>query len=191
VTPPLVMVGASWGGPAALGQLLELLGEDLPFAVAVVQHRAAGADERVFAAHLQKRSRVPVTEAMDKEPISARHVFLAPGGYHLLVDADRFSLDVEEPVNHSRPSVDVLFETGARSLGSAATAVVLTGTGADGAAGLRAVARAGGVTVAQDPREAERPGMPEAAIATGAVAHVLPLRGIADLLLALHAQDVP
>jgi two-component system, chemotaxis family, protein-glutamate methylesterase/glutaminase len=191
VTPPLVMVGASWGGPAALARLLELLGEDMPFAVAIVQHRAPGADERVFAAFLQKRSGMPVTEAMDKAPIRAGHVFLAPGGYHLLVEADCFSLDVEEPVNHSRPSVDVLFETGARSLGAATTAVVLTGSGSDGAAGLRAVARAGGVTVAQDPREAERPDMPEAAIATGAVAHVLPLRGIADLLLARHAQGVP
>jgi two-component system, chemotaxis family, protein-glutamate methylesterase/glutaminase len=190
VTPSLVMIGASWGGPAALIRLLELLGEGLPFALAVVQHRAAGADERVFAAHLQKRSRVPVTEAVDKEPIRAGHVFLAPGGYHLLVEADCFSLDVEDPVNHSRPSIDVLFETGARSLGSATTAVVLTGTGSDGAAGIRAVAHAGGVTVAQDPREAERRAMPEAAIATGTVAHVLPLRGIADLLLEQHAQGV-
>jgi two-component system, chemotaxis family, protein-glutamate methylesterase/glutaminase len=189
VIPPLVAVGGSWGGAQALARLLGLLGAEIGFAVAVVLHRAVGSDAQTFPAYLQRRSRLRVTEAVDKEPIRAGHVVVAPGGYHLLVETDCFSLDVEDPVNHSRPSVDVLFETAARALGTRATAVVLSGTGSDGAAGIRAVADAGGVTLAQDPQEAERADMPEAAIATGAVAHVLPVAGIADLLLRRHDRQ--
>jgi two-component system, chemotaxis family, protein-glutamate methylesterase/glutaminase len=189
MTPPLVVVGASWGGSAALARLLGLLGDDVGFAVGVVLHRAPGSSEWALPGHLQRHSQLQVSEATDKEPFRAGHVCVAPGDYHLLVETDCFSLDVEDPVSHSRPSVDVLFETAAHSLGSSVTAVVLTGNGRDGAAGITAVARVGGVTVAQDPAEAERPEIPSAAIGTGAVTHVLPLAGIADLLLRLHVRQ--
>jgi two-component system, chemotaxis family, protein-glutamate methylesterase/glutaminase len=185
MTLVLAVVGASWGGAQALPRLLSGLPEDIGMGVAVVQHRAAGSDERTFARYLERHCRLPVSEAVDKEPIRPGHVVLAPGGYHLLAEVDCYSLSVEEPVNRSRPSIDVLFETAARSLGPGVVSVLLTGTGRDGTAGTLAVAAAGGITVAQDPDEAEGAEMPRSAVASGAVMHVLPLDAIAPLLVRL------
>lgn len=191
MTPVLVMVGGSWGGAPALARLLGGLPADLGMAVAIVQHRATGADERVFARYLAERCELPVAEVVDKEPIRPGHVVVAPGGYHLLVEVDSYSLSVEEPVNHSRPSIDVMFETGARSLRNGVVSVLLSGTGRDGTEGTRAVAEAGGITIAQDPAEAERAEMPRTAVASGAVQHVLPLDGIARLLVRIGQGEAP
>jgi two-component system, chemotaxis family, protein-glutamate methylesterase/glutaminase len=191
MTPYLAVIGASWGGASALAHLLGGLPADLGMAIAVVLHRPQGTDERVLARYLEQHSVLPVAEAVDKEPIVPGRVVLAPGGYHLLVEVDSYSLSVEDPVNHSRPSIDVLFETAARSLRSRVVSIVLTGGGIDGTAGTRAVSAAGGVTVAQDPDEAERADMPRSAVASGAVQHVLPLDGIARLLVRIGQGDVP
>jgi len=126
---------------------------------------------------------------MDKTPVEPGRVFLAPCDYHLLVDGASFSLSTDEPVNHSRPSIDVLFETAADSYGPGLVAVVLTGANEDGAAGLLKVKESGGRTIVQDPDEAERRTMPEAALATGAVDEVLTLASIADRLRSLMRSD--
>ncbi len=114
---------------------------------------------------------MPVEEAEDKLEIGPGRVYLAPPDYHLLVEPDGFALSVDERVQSSRPSIDVR-----------ALAVVLTGANADGAAGVVAIKQRGGTTFAQDPASAERPEMPAAAIASGAVDHVLSLAGIANAL---------
>jgi two-component system, chemotaxis family, protein-glutamate methylesterase/glutaminase len=191
VTPRLVAIGSSWGGAGALSRLLGGLPADFPMAVAVVQHRSSGADEHVFARYLGLRCPLPVAEAVDKEPIRPGHVVVAPGGYHLLVEVDSYSLSVEEPVNHSRPAIDVLLDTAARSLRSGVVSVVLTGLGVDGVVGTRAVAAAGGITIAQDPDEAEQAEMPRSAVASGAVQHILPLDGIARFLIGLGQGVLP
>jgi two-component system, chemotaxis family, protein-glutamate methylesterase/glutaminase len=164
---------------------------DFPLAVAIAQHRRSGADERVLARYLGARCALPVTEAVDKEPLVPGRVVIAPGGYHLLVEVDAYSLSVEEPVHHSRPSVDVLFDTAARSLGPRVVSVVLTGYGIDGTAGTRAVAAKGGITIAQDPEEAEQAQMPRSAVASGAVEHIQPLAGIAQLLIGIGQGVMP
>ena len=106
-----------------------------------------------------------MAEPDDKEVVRPGHVYVAPPGYHLLVDRHRFFLDTEAPVRYSRPSVDVLFQSAALAFGARMAAVVLTGANSDGAAGLAMVASAGGLALVQDPATAERPAMPAAALA--------------------------
>jgi two-component system, chemotaxis family, protein-glutamate methylesterase/glutaminase len=119
-------------------------------------------------------------------------VYFAPADYHLLVEKGEFSLSVDEVVHHSRPSIDVLFESAADAYGPALIGVILTGANDDGAAGVKRIKSRGGLVVAQDPKTAEAPAMPAAAIATGAVDQVLPLEQIGPFLvercqLALHS----
>ncbi len=104
---------------------------------------------------LDHKCRLKVSEADDKEPIRAQHVYVAPPDYHLLVETDRrLSLSSEEPVRYSRPSIDVLFETAAEAYGSGLVGVVLTGANDDGARGLEAIVNAGGKAIVQDPKHA-------------------------------------
>ena len=182
MAPELVVVGCSWGGLAALRELLAPLPRSLRAAVAVAQHRGADSTHGMLAAVLRARIALPVEEAEDKLPIRPGRVYLAPPDYHLLVEPDSFALSVDELVQFSRPSIDVLFESAADSFGERAIAVVLTGANADGAAGVARIRARGGLTLAQDPAEAERAEMPAAAIATGAVERVLSLGAIAGLL---------
>ena len=181
----LVAIGSSWGGLDAVGELLASLPERFPAAVAIAQHRAIDSEEGALAGLLARRSAIPVRDAEDKDAILAGNAYLAPPDYHLLVEEDGFALSVDERVHHARPSIDVLFESAADVYGERLVAVVLTGANDDGADGVRAVKARGGTTVAQDPGEAERAEMPAAAIATGAVDHVLALAGIAPALVEL------
>jgi two-component system chemotaxis response regulator CheB len=114
-------------------------------------------------------------------------LYVAPPGYHVLCEADGLlSLSVEEPENFSRPSIDVLFESAAAAYGEGVVAIILTGGNADGARGLATVRRAGGITVVQDPKTAEVPAMPLAALSmTPDVDHVLSIEDIAALLVGM------
>lgn len=178
----LVAVGASWGGLEAIAVLLSELPPEFRSPMAVVQHRAASTPHGIMQQYLSGRCHLHVVDAEDKEPIEAGCVYLAPPDYHLLVDDGELTLSLDPPVAFSRPSVDVLFESAAESYGAGLTAVVLTGANEDGSRGAVAVRDAGGTVLAQDPAEAERSEMPAAAIATGAVHEVLPLRGLAARL---------
>jgi two-component system chemotaxis response regulator CheB len=109
-------------------------------------------------------------------------VYLAPPDYHLLVEPSGFALSTEATGRHSRPSIDVLFDSAADTYGARMIGVILTGANDDGAYGIMRVKRRGGVTIAQDPSTSVRPEMPAAAIVTGAVEHVLPLEDIGPKL---------
>ena len=181
----LVVIGCSWGGLRALSRLLAGLPDPelLPVAVAAVQHR--GAVDSELAQLLGRHTAWGVQEAHDKDRIVPGRAFLAPAGYHLLVEPGRFALSTEAPVHHSRPSIDVLFETAAEAYGSRLIGVVLTGASSDGAEGLRHIVRRGGHAVVQDPDTAEQPTMPAAAVATGVAHAILPLDGIAAHIAAI------
>jgi len=159
----LLAVGCSWGGLAAAGRLLEALPPELDLPTVIVQHR--GESPSGLVQLLARHTARPVSEPDDKDQVRRNHVYVAPPGYHLLVDRQRFSLATEAPVRYSRPSVDVLFESAAEAFGPSLAAVVLTGANADGAAGLACVAAAGGLALVQDPATAERSAMPAAALA--------------------------
>jgi two-component system, chemotaxis family, protein-glutamate methylesterase/glutaminase len=181
-----VVIGASYGGLFALMDLLGALTTDFPCPIVVVQHRAPEShDEARLGVVLSRYSALPVRDADHGEPLVPARVYLAPADYHLIIEGDRFELTVDEPVHYSRPSIDVLFESAARAYGAGLVGVLLTGFGHDGSAGLTAIRRAGGVTIAQDPASALEPTMPRSAIEAGAAIEVLTLDAIAPRLIEL------
>jgi two-component system chemotaxis response regulator CheB len=184
-----LVIGASAGGIEALLRLLPALPADATLAVMVVLHLPRGMPSSLADIFAPKCA-FSVVEAEDKEPIAPGHLYFAAPDYHLLVDRDVdgasiLALSADDPVNYSRPSIDVLFESAADHFGERVAGIVLTGANADGAEGLATIGRAGGVTIVQDPDDAYSTTMPSAAIARGAIDHVLPLEGIADLLRGL------
>jgi two-component system, chemotaxis family, protein-glutamate methylesterase/glutaminase len=189
VTFPVIAMGCSWGGLEALSRVLDGIPDDLTAAVVIVQHRMHARSE--LATLLGQHTAWEVCEAEDKEALSPHRVFLAPPGYHLLVDGDRFALSIDAPEHHSRPSIDVLFESMAESLGRRLVGVVLTGANDDGARGLRAVVRHGGAAIVQDPSTAEKREMPDAALREVPDAVVAPLDGVAAAILAAVGQRSP
>lgn len=184
-----VVIGTSAGGLNALSEILSALPRGYQVPLIIVQHRAKD-QKNLLEEILQTRCNVPVRQAEEKEPIVPGHVFIAPPDYHLLVEYDKtFSLSCEEPVQFSRPSVDVLFETAADVFEQQLAAIVLTGFGSDGAAGITAVNEKGGTTIAQNPEEATYAFMPEAAVKSGAT-YIYTLNEIKDFLLAItYNQD--
>lgn len=179
-----MVIGASWGGLDAITAVLSGVGPSSKLAVAIAQHRAPA--DSMLAELLAKKTGWRVCDADDKEVPVAGRAYLAPAGYHLLIDDQGFALSVDEPVHHSRPSVDVLFESAADVYGGGLIAVVLTGSNDDGAAGLAHVLRRGGLGIVQDPATAEKREMPEAAIAVGPD-RVLPLNEIGPFVAELCA----
>ncbi len=185
----LVVIGASWGGLEALERLLGALPDDFVTPVAVAQHRAVDSGHGALSTILARRSGRDVCEAGDKDAIERGRVYIAPPDYHLLVEPDGFALSTEAEVHYSRPSIDVLFDSAADVYSDRLIAVILTGANDDGAYGIRRVRRRGGLTIAQNPADADKAQMPQAAIATGDVQHVLPLDEIAPLLVRLAANQ--
>jgi two-component system, chemotaxis family, protein-glutamate methylesterase/glutaminase len=180
----VVVVGASWGGLHALGRLLGGLPAGFELPLAVVLHRSSDGDE-LLCELLSRNSALAVQEAEDKAPLAAGCARIGPRGYHLLLEDGHVALSTEAPVHHSRPSIDVLFESAARAYGPSAIGVVLTGSNHDGAAGLRALRRRGAFAIVQDPADAERGEMPAAALAAAGADAVVALDGVAPLLLGL------
>jgi two-component system chemotaxis response regulator CheB len=181
-----VVIGASYGGLFALMDLLGALTTDFPCPIVIVQHRSAEShEEKRLGVVLSRYSALPVRDAEHGEPLVAPGVYLAPADYHLIIEEDRAELTIDEPVHYSRPSIDVLFESAARAYGPAVVGVLLTGFGRDGSAGLEAIRRAGGVTIAQDPVSALEATMPRSAIEAGAATEVLTLDAIAPRLIEL------
>ncbi|MEI6126286.1 MAG: chemotaxis protein CheB [Pseudomonadota bacterium] len=177
-----IVIGVSAGGLAVLRTLLGSLCPGFSLPVIIVQHEARDAGD-FLPRYLNEHCAVRVKQAEEKERILPGTVYLAPPGYHLLVEYDTtFSLSLDEPVNYARPSIDVLFETAAEVYGPGLVGVVLTGANTDGAAGLKKIKDAGGLAIVQDPETAEVGSMPRAAIRATAVDHVLPLERIGPLL---------
>lgn len=181
----VIAVGASWGGLQAVGTLLEGIPTELDQPIVVAQHRSAESSRGVLESLLQGHTRRPVCEPADKEPIERSHVYVAPPDYHLLVEGGHFALSVDARVQFARPSIDVLFESVAEAYRDRAIGIVLTGANEDGAAGLAAIKRNGGVSIVQDPSTATRKAMPEAALAAAEADAVLPLEEIGPFLYGL------
>lgn len=184
-----VLIGCSTGGPKALASLLPDLAARVEAPIVVVQHMPAEFT-RSLAENLARQTAVTVVEAQDGQPLESRTVYIAPGGKHLLLRRDAHSRLVtgtndQPPEQGCRPSANVLFRSAAAVLGSSAVAVVLTGMGNDGTAGLGPLKRAGGYVVAQDEATSVVWGMPCSAIEAGLVDAILPLEQIAVTVQAL------
>lgn len=181
----IVAIGASLGGLAAFEAILRALPRDFGLPVILVQHRRQETDSRLCEL-LQRHSALPVTEPEDRTPLQPGNVYLAPAGYHLLVERDVFFLSVDPPVSNARPSIDVLFDSLAESCGDRVIAVVLTGASDDGAEGARAIRRAGGKVFVQNPETAHAPVAPRSTLAQTDVDGVLELPAIAQLIAGLR-----
>jgi two-component system chemotaxis response regulator CheB len=179
----VVCIGASWGGLDALRIVLGGLPRDFPAPVCVVQHRGDDDGVTLLVEALDRATAMDVVEPEDKQPLVPGTVYVAPAGYHLLVNEGHVALSVEDRVRYSRPSIDVLFESAVAARGCHVTAVVLTGANDDGTRGARAVHAAGGTVLVQDPDQAVRPEMPRAVVAAGVADAVLPLAEIPNELL--------
>ena len=185
-----VVIGGSSGAIAALNELLPAFSPATKFPVLVVVHVPAQRPSllsRIFGS----RCTLPVKEPFDKEPIGPG-VWFAPPDYHLLVsEQESFALSDDEPVNFSRPSIDVLFESAVEAFGGNVMAVILTGANEDGARGAAAVRDAGGFVAVQDPATAEIPIMPAAAVLRARPQLVAPLPVIAELFSNLSRASEP
>ncbi len=185
----LVVIGVSQGGLAALKTLLGGLNKDFRPAIAIVQHRKADTVDQL-AVLLQESTFFPIREAEDKAPLLPGHVYLAPPDYHLLVESRHLALSTEAPVLFARPAIDPLFASAAAAYGEKLIGVILTGANQDGARGLAAIREQGGLTVVQDPKTAENPVMPRAALAAVADAKVLPLEEIGEFLSKVCGPEI-
>lgn len=174
---PVVGIGASTGGPQALTFLLSQLPEDMPPLV-IVQHMPAQFTS-AFADHLDQSSLLTVKEAQEGSRLKSGLAFVAAGGKHCLIKKDSqgyfLTLNENPPVNHHRPSVDVLFQSLAQTFKEKGIGILLTGMGDDGARGLLEMRNQGAQTLAQDASTSTIFGMPQAAIQLGAARDVAPL----------------
>lgn len=160
----LVMIGGSAGSLDIILKIVADLPRHTVTSFIIVLHRKSG-QESVLPELVSTKTDLPVKEVEDKEAVQPGTVYIAPCDYHLLLENDgTFSLDVSEKIHHSRPSIDVAFESAAAVYGHALVGILLSGANADGAAGLKTIAQHGGFTIVQQPATAEVGFMPQQAI---------------------------
>ena len=186
-----LIIGASSGGVALLAEMLPSLPARFPAPLILCLHAGAETTPGLVSL-LRSKLRLDVEEAQDGVRPDPGTVYVAPGGYHLLMERNGcFSLSVDEPVRFARPSVDVLFETAAACWGNRLVALILSGASADGAAGARAVKDHGGSLIVQTPASARAPVMPSAAIQATTPDAVLPPDAIIPAVLEWFAPGQP
>lgn len=188
-----LVIGASAGATRALAEILPTVPEGARIPLVVVVHLSPNRPS-LLPELFGSRCAARVLEPEDKQPISAGTIWFAPPNYHLLVEPDRtFSFSVDEPVNFSRPSIDVLFESAADTFAGKLCGIVLTGANEDGAAGAAAIRQRGGLVIAQDPETAQAKQMPRAAISRANPQVIASLPEIAQLIrhATLPVQGLP
>jgi len=170
----MVIIGGSAGSLEAILKIIPVLPLDSGATFIVVVHRKNDA-ESILTELLANRTTMRVKEVEDKDPIVPNALYLAPSDYHVLIErTDLFSLDSSEKVHHSRPSIDVCFESVAAMFGPSVIGVLLSGANADGAKGLSEIKLMGGLTIVQDPNAAEVGFMPQQAMDLFPVDFILP-----------------
>ncbi|HEV7387637.1 MAG TPA: chemotaxis protein CheB [Gemmatimonadaceae bacterium] len=185
----VVVIGTSWGGLTAMTSLFAALPDDFPIPIVIVQHRSKDSD-RLLSQLLQDKTALKVCEIEDKDPLKGGTIHVAPANYHVMLESGYLSLTIEEPVRYSRPSIDVMFDSAADTYGPAAIGIILTGANEDGARGLASIARRGGRALVQDPKSAEIPIMPEAALRAVPAAEKLTLDKMAERLIELSREEL-
>ena len=173
----IISIAASTGGPAAIAYILRNIPANTP-PILVVQHMQKGLT-KLFSEGLNQECKIQVKEAEEGDVAQEGLALIAPGGFHMTVTkTGEINLTSTPPVNYVRPSADVLMKSTAKNYASKNIGVVLTGMGTDGAKGIEAIKKKGGVTIAQDKKTCVVFGMPDAAIKTGCVDYVTPLESI-------------
>ena len=180
-----IVIGTSSGGMNALKFLFSALPIDFSIPIIIVQHISPHSDN-LWIKLLNINSKLYLKEADEKEKIEHGKVYIAPPNYHLMIERNKtFSLTIDERVNYSRPSIDVLFESAAEAYKNKLIGVILTGSNNDGTNGIKRIQECGGLIIAQDPETAESSYMPASAIATNQPDYILSLEEITALLIKL------
>ncbi|ERP31826.1 protein-glutamate methylesterase/protein-glutamine glutaminase [Chitinivibrio alkaliphilus] len=181
--PEILAVGCSTGGPKALGAILPNLPKDLPVPMVITQHMPAGFTT-ALATSLDTKCALTVKEGEDGEPLRPGYVYIAPGGRHMKVGNGRIRITNDPPEHHCRPSVDYLFRSIAQEYGDRVMAIILTGMGRDGTAGLEQIQKKGRAkAIGQDKATSTVFGMPREAYKAGHIDQLLPLDRIAAEIL--------
>ncbi len=186
----IVVMGASAGGIEAFRQIIGALPRDFAASVFVVLHIPPDAPSRL-AAILSRVAELPVTMARDGEAIRRGHIYVAPPDHHLVLERDKMRVVRGPRENRHRPAIDPLFRSAARSFGPRVIAVLLSGLLDDGTNGLQVVHSRGGMSVVQDPKEAEFATMPHNAVEYDSPDWVGPVREIGPLLVQLTTEAAP
>jgi len=178
-----LVIGTSFGGLEALKAIIPAFPEDFPLAVIVVLHIGQNPNDS-FVHYLNDISQLEVKEAEEKEELSQGTVYFAPPNYHLLIEDDEtFTLSTDPKVHHSRPSIDVLFETAAWTFKKDLIGLILSGLNQDGSYGLLQINELGGVCMIEDPQNAQARIMPSAAYKIAKPQFIIPLEQIADKII--------
>lgn len=187
----VLVIGASFGGPRAVQAILSALPADVRVPIAVVQHTGPGMTE-IWASNLAARCRIHVVQASARERLAPGTAYIAPVGKHMTfmrgTSHTRIRFEHGGAEELHVPSVDRLFTSAARTFGSRTLAVLLTGLGKDGAAGMLSVREAGGYTIAESADTALSHSMPRSALKLGAVVEQLPLQGIVERVAGLVSR---
>lgn len=181
----MVVIGGSAGSLQVILKILEYIKPGFTIPVLLVLHRNASYPSPLEELVIQK-TMLKVREVEEKDPIETGHVYICPPDYHVLIEKEKtFSLDDSEKVNYSRPSIDVVFRSASDAYGENLVCILLSGANADGADGLRYTKKNGGLTIIQDPEEAEVPYMPQEALKRLKADHVLNSHEITGFLNSL------
>lgn len=185
----IVGIAVSTGGPVALEKVLSKLPQNFSIPIVIVQHISEGFTAGL-AEWLSEQCKIKVIEAKDKYELMPGYAYLAPCGYHLIVDSDeRVKLLQEDfPGGYHKPSADIMLKSIADVYGAKAIGIIMTGMGKDGAIGIKAIREIGGFTIAQDEESSVIFGMNKVAIDEGSVVEVVPLDQIAEALITLVSQ---
>ncbi len=184
-TPEIVVIGSSTGGPQALFKMLGALGGPLKQPILITQHMPP-TFTTILADHVTRAARTQAVEARDKQVIEGGNIYIAPGDFHMLVEASGgqkvLRLDKSAPENFCRPAVDPMLRSVTKAYGNKVLAVILTGMGNDGLKGCQEVVKAGGHVIAQDEASSVVWGMPAAVAQAGLCSAVLPIQEIASYI---------
>ena len=185
-----IVIGVSAGGLKALKQILPEIPKDFPVPIIVVQHRHPFSDDSLEKA-MDDICQICVHQINDKTSLKPGTAYFAPPNYHVMIEEDMtFSLTLDSPVNYSRPSIDVLFESASEVFGEKLVGIILTGANKDGSYGLAMIKKKGGMAIVQDPETASVDAMPLAAIAATQVDYILKLDVISEMLVQLFNRQI-
>lgn len=185
-----IMIGGSAGSFQVVTRILSALPANYPFAVFLCLHRLKHVRSG-FTEALSIKANLPIIEPDDKDPIKPGRIYLAPANYHMYIElGNKFALSTEEPVNHSRPSIDLSFFSAAYTYKNKMVGIILSGANKDGALGLKSVKDSGGLTIIQDPKECQVPTMTLASQKATNVDYIFKTNEIINFLLKLQYSNL-
>lgn len=183
-----IVIGGSAGSFKGIMKIISSIPTNYPLPIILCLHRLKHIRSGFIEA-LALRSKMKIIEPFDKMHISAGKIYLAPANYHLVVElGNHFSLSTYDNVNHSRPSIDITFESSAKIFRKKMAGILLSGANKDGANGMLTISKNGGTTIIQDPTTCQAPTMPNAARKISKIDHIFTIDQIINYLLKLNEK---